>query len=47
MVSIFNPWRRFDEGRQSLMKEELIKVRDEPGLSKDVFEIVTRALVAE
>ena len=47
MVSIFNPWRRFDEGRQSLMKEELIKVRDEPGLSKDVFEIVTRALAAE
>ncbi len=44
MVSIFNPWRRYDEERQSLMRKELEGVRDAPGLSKDVFEIVNRAL---
>jgi len=44
MVSIFNPWRRYDAGRQSLMRKELEEIRDVPGLSKDVFEIVNRAL---
>ncbi len=44
MASLFNPWRRFDEGRQGLMKSELERIAAQPGLSKDVFEIVGRAL---
>jgi aminopeptidase N len=44
MVSIFNPWRRFDAGRQALIKAELEQIGAKPGLSKPVFEIVSRAL---
>ena len=44
MTSIFNPWRRFDAGRQALMRTELERIGDQPGLSKDVFEIIDRAL---
>jgi aminopeptidase N len=44
MASLFNPWRRFDAARQALMKAELEGIRARPGLSKDVYEIVTRAL---
>jgi len=44
MASLFNPWRRFDAGRQALMRRELEGIRELPGLSKDVYEIVTRAL---
>jgi len=44
MASLFNPWRRFDPGRQALMRAELEGIREQSGLSKDVFEIVTRAL---
>jgi aminopeptidase N len=44
MVSIFNPWRRFDSGRKALLKQEIERVGGQQGLSKDVFEIVTRAL---
>ena len=44
MVSLFNSWRRFDQGRQQLMGAELETIRERPGLSKDVYEIVSRAL---
>ena len=44
MVSIFNSWRRFDLQRQALLKREIERIEAQPGLSKDVFEIVTRAL---
>jgi aminopeptidase N len=44
MVSIFNPWRRFDSGRRALLKNEIERISSQGGLSKDVFEIVTRAL---
>jgi aminopeptidase N len=44
MVSLFNQWRRFDGGRQALMRTELELIRDQKNPSKDVFEIVTRAL---
>ncbi|MFT4540344.1 MAG: aminopeptidase N [Planctomycetota bacterium] len=44
MVSTFNSWRRFDEGRQKLMVKQLQRVAAVKGLSKDTFEIVTRAL---
>jgi len=44
MASLFNSWRRFDADRQALMRAELEGIRALPGLSKDVYEIVTRAL---
>jgi aminopeptidase N len=44
MVSLFNQWRRFDDERQTLMRTELERIRDQKQPSKDVFEIVSRAL---
>mgnify|MGYP000235471700 CR=1 FL=1 len=39
-------WRRMDEARQALMKRELERILDRPGLSKDVFEIASKGLAA-
>ena len=44
LVSSFNSYRRFDENRQTLMRSELMRVSSHDGLSKDVREIVERAL---
>jgi aminopeptidase N len=44
LVSLFNPWRRYDPGRQARMKGQLERIAGEKSLSKDVYEIVTRAL---
>ena len=44
LVSAFNSWKRFDEGRQSLMKAQLERILAKPELSKDVYEIVSKAL---
>ena len=44
MASQFSQWRRYDAGRREQMKRELERIADAPGLSKDVFEIVGRAL---
>jgi len=40
----FNQWKRFDSARQDLMKAQLVRIGDEPSLSKDTREIVMRAL---
>lgn len=37
-------WRRFDEARAGLMKAQLERVLATPGLSKDVFEQVSKSL---
>jgi aminopeptidase N len=37
-------WRRFDEGRQSLMKTELERIVAQPGLSKDMYEQASKSL---
>ena len=37
-------WRRFDEHRQGLMRAELQRILDTPGLSRDVFEIASKSL---
>jgi aminopeptidase N len=37
-------WRRYDPGRQQLMKAELERIVAELGLSKDVFEIASKSL---
>ncbi len=44
LVSTFNSWRRFDDHHQSLMQTQLERIAANKPLSKDVFEIVTRAL---
>jgi aminopeptidase N len=44
LVSFFNPWRRHDPARQARMKGQLERIAGEKSLSKDVYEIVTRAL---
>jgi aminopeptidase N len=46
LLSNLNSWRRFDLRRQELMGAELERVRAKKSLSKDVFEIVTRALAS-
>ncbi len=44
VVSSFNQWRRYEPGRSALMQAELERIACQPGISKDVSEIVERAL---
>jgi aminopeptidase N len=44
MTRAFDRWKRFDQGRQEKAKAQLERIRDTQGLSKDVGEIVTKAL---
>jgi aminopeptidase N len=44
MARGFDRWRRFDRNRQEKAKAQLERIRDSKGLSKDVAEIVTKAL---
>ena len=44
LVSSFSFWKRYDDKRQSLMKAQLMKIKAAPGLSKDVYEIVSKSL---
>ena len=44
LVGTFSSWRRYDEGRQALMKAQLEKISQKEGLSKDTFEVVSRSL---
>jgi len=44
MARAFDRWKRFDESRQAKARAQLERIRDMPGLSKDVAEIVTKAL---
>jgi len=37
-------WKKYDAGRQKLMKQSLKKIKSVPDLSRDVFEIVDRGL---
>jgi len=40
----FDRWRRFDDARQRHARAALESIRDAEGLSRDVFEVVSRAL---
>jgi len=40
----FDRWRKFDAGRQAHARAALERIRDTPGLSKDVAEVVTKTL---
>ncbi|MDH3656346.1 MAG: aminopeptidase N C-terminal domain-containing protein, partial [Myxococcales bacterium] len=44
IVSSFNQWRRFEPGRATSMKAQLERIAGQPGISKDVLEIVERAV---
>ena len=46
MTRSFDRWRRFDEVRQALARKQLERIRDTDKLSKDVAEIVAKALAA-
>src|SRR3546814_13461175 len=38
MIPPLGRWKRFDEGRQALMRAELERILAQPGLSRDVTE---------
>jgi len=44
MARAFDRWKKFDDGRQAHARAALERVRDTKGLSKDVGEIVAKAL---
>jgi aminopeptidase N len=44
MVSPLGQWRRFDLGRQRLMKAQLQRILDLPGLSRNTFEMASKSL---
>jgi aminopeptidase N len=44
LVPQLGRWRRFDAGRQALMKAELERIAGTPGLSRDVFEQASKSL---
>ena len=44
LCNVFRDWKKYNEARQTLMKEQLTRIRDTSGVSKDVFEIASRSL---
>ena len=44
MARGFDRWKKFDERRQARAQAALARIRDSKGLSRDVAEIVTKAL---
>lgn len=44
MVAPLNGWRRYESGRRDKMKAELTRLSKIPNLSRDVFEVIQRAL---
>jgi aminopeptidase N len=44
LLTPFTRWRRFDAGRQALLRAELERIRDLPDLPRDVYEVVEKSL---
>jgi aminopeptidase N len=44
LARCFDRWTKFDSGRQAHARAALERIRDHAGLSRDVLEVVTRAL---
>jgi aminopeptidase N len=44
MARGFDRWKKFDAARQARARAALERIRDAEGLSRDVAEIVTKAL---
>ena len=46
MTTVFGRWRRYDAGRQDLMRGQLERILATPNLSRDTFEIASKSLAA-
>ncbi len=44
LARCFDRWKKFDSGRQQHARQALERLRDHPGLSRDVLEVVCRAM---
>ncbi len=44
LARAFDRWKKFDAERQQHARQALARIKDTPGLSKDTFEVVSRAL---
>ena len=44
LATVYTLWKKYDEQRQRLMKQQLDAIIAEPGLSKDVYEIASKSL---
>jgi aminopeptidase N len=44
MLSALTSWRRYDEGRQALMKAQLERIISTEAISKDVYEVASKSL---
>ncbi|MCG8429105.1 MAG: DUF3458 domain-containing protein, partial [Chromatiales bacterium] len=44
MLRIISRWQRYDEQRQTLMREQLQRILDSHQISKDLYEIVSKSL---
>ncbi|MCY4344657.1 MAG: aminopeptidase N [Gammaproteobacteria bacterium] len=47
LLTPLTQWRKFDTARQRLMRAGLERLKAKEGLSKDVFEVVTKSLIDE
>jgi len=45
MVGALTAWRRYDEGRQALMKAQLERIITTEAISKDVYEVASKSLI--
>ncbi|MDD3814346.1 MAG: aminopeptidase N [Desulfocapsaceae bacterium] len=45
LMSPFTSWKRYDTSRQQLMREQMVKIADQPGLSVGVYEVVQKTLL--
>ncbi|MBU3070542.1 aminopeptidase N [Aestuariicella sp. G3-2] len=44
LLTPLTKWRKYDSGRQALMRAALERIMSEPELSKDVYEVVSKSL---
>ena len=44
MVGALTSWRRYDDGRQALMKAQLERIMTTEDISKDVYEVASKSL---
>jgi len=47
LAGSFTQWRKYDPQRQAAMQSQLERLRSQEGLSRDVFEVVTKSLDPE
>lgn len=45
LARAFSRWKRHEPNRRALMRDQLKRIKRSPGLSKDVYEIVSKSLV--